>query len=66
MPVSESIKAYDIPERLAGYDSDMELMHPNRNKMLEVILELLPIRPADSFTALDLGILCKCDLGSLS
>jgi tRNA (cmo5U34)-methyltransferase len=55
MPVSESIKAYDIPERVAGYDSDMELMHPNRNKMLEVILELLPIRPEDSFTALDLG-----------
>jgi len=56
MPVSESIKAYDIPERVAGYDSDMELMHPNRNKMLELILELLPIRPTDSFTALDLGV----------
>jgi tRNA (cmo5U34)-methyltransferase len=56
MPVSESIKAYDIPERVASYDSDMELMHPNRNKMLKVILELLPIRPADSFTALDLGV----------
>ena len=56
MPVSESIKAYDIPERVAGYDSDMELMHPNRNKMLQVMLELLPIRPADSFTALDLGV----------
>src|SRR5215471_16373939 len=56
MTVSESIKAYDIPERVAGYDSDMELMHPNRNKMLEIMLELLPIPTAASFVALDLGV----------
>src|ERR1041385_6650673 len=56
MPSAESIKAYDIPERVASYDSDMELMHPNRNKMLEIMLEVLPF-PADaSITALDLGI----------
>jgi len=56
MSVSESIKAYDIPERVAGYDSDMELMHPNRNKMLQIMLELLPIPAGASFTALDLGV----------
>src|SRR5215831_14448815 len=56
MSVSESIKAYDIPERVAGYDSDMELMHPNRNKMLQIMLELLPIPAGASFIALDLGV----------
>src|SRR5215831_13122158 len=56
MSVSESIKAYDIPERVAGYDSDMELMHPNRNKMLQIMLELLPIPAGASFVALDLGV----------
>lgn len=56
MSASESIKAYDIPERVAVYDSDMELMHPNRNKMLEIMLELLPVREEDSFRALDLGV----------
>ncbi|HTM37756.1 MAG TPA: class I SAM-dependent methyltransferase [Terriglobales bacterium] len=56
MTVSESIKAYDIPERVAGYDSDMELMHPNRNKMLEIMFELLPIPAEASFLALDLGV----------
>ena len=56
MPASRSIKAYDIPERVTSYDADMDLMHPNRRKMLEIILEVLPI-PADStFVALDLGI----------
>jgi len=56
MSVSESIKAYDIPERVAGYDADMELMHPNRNKMLQIMLELLPIPAGAAFTALDLGV----------
>jgi tRNA (cmo5U34)-methyltransferase len=52
----ESIQAYDIPERVAMYDSDMELMHPNRNKMAEIVLELLPFSRNDSFIALDLGV----------
>jgi ubiquinone/menaquinone biosynthesis C-methylase UbiE len=34
----------------------MELMHPNRSKMLEVMLEWLPIGADSSFTALDLGV----------
>jgi tRNA (cmo5U34)-methyltransferase len=56
MATSESIKAYDVPERVAGYDSDMELMHPNRSKMLQIMLELLPLGGGESFTALDLGV----------
>jgi tRNA (cmo5U34)-methyltransferase len=34
----------------------MDLMHPNRRKMVEIALELLPFKSGDSFTALDLGV----------
>jgi tRNA (cmo5U34)-methyltransferase len=51
-----SIKAYDLPERVGSYDTDMELMHPNRSKMVEIALEVLPFDPEASFTALDLGV----------
>src|SRR5262249_28316619 len=54
--VSHSVAAYDIPERVASYDADMDLMHPNRHKMLAVVLELIPCDREKSFTALDLGI----------
>jgi tRNA (cmo5U34)-methyltransferase len=53
---SHSIAAYDIPERVASYDADMDLMHPNRHKMLQIVLELLPFSAEASFTALDLGV----------
>jgi 16S rRNA C1402 N4-methylase RsmH len=53
---SHSIAGYDIPERVASYDADMDLMHPNRQKMLQIVLELLPFSPDASFTALDLGV----------
>jgi len=53
---SHSIAAYDIPERVASYDADMDLMHPNRHKMLQIVLDLLPFSPDASFTALDLGV----------
>jgi hypothetical protein len=26
-----AIAAYGFPERVASYDADMEIMHPNRN-----------------------------------
>jgi hypothetical protein len=42
MKETRSIKAYDIPERVASYDAEMELMHPNRSKMVAVALEVLP------------------------
>lgn len=56
MEPSSSIQAYDIPERVAKYDSDMDLMHPNRHKMAEIVLDLLPFPPSHAFTALDLGV----------
>lgn len=52
----QSIDAYDLPERVASYDADMEIMHPNRFKMVQIALEILPFPQAFSIRALDLGI----------
>lgn len=41
---SPSVAAYDIPERVASYDADMDLMHPYRHKML-VSMELFAVPP---------------------
>ena len=49
------ISAYDLPERVAAYDADMDLMHPNRARMVEVAREALPCPPAAPLRALDLG-----------
>lgn len=38
-----SIAAYDLPDRVASYDVDMEIMHPNRSKMVDIALEILPV-----------------------
>src|SRR5215469_4254561 len=53
---NHSIAAYDLRERVASYDADMDLMHPNRHKMLEIVLEVLPFSADAHFTALDLGV----------
>src|SRR5262249_42915380 len=53
---SHSVAAYDLAERVGSYDADMDLMHPNRHKMLEVVLELTPMDREKPFTALDLGV----------
>ncbi|MHC4149214.1 MAG: class I SAM-dependent methyltransferase [Planctomycetota bacterium] len=50
-----SITAYDLPERVASYDADMEIMHPNRAKMVEIALQVLPFAPDSTVSALDLG-----------
>ncbi len=52
----KSIDAYDLPDRVAAYDADMELMHPNRAKMVQVALEVLPFPPDAGLRALDLGV----------
>jgi len=52
---SSSIAAYELPARVASYDADMDVMHPNRHKMVSVALETLPFDPTSSITALDLG-----------
>ena len=56
MKSTESVKAYDAPERVASYDADMELMHPNRSKMVAIALEVLPFCVDVPLNALDLGI----------
>ena len=53
--VQQSIAAYDLPQRVASYDSDMEIMHPNRAKMVQVALEVLSFSPEQPLRVLDLG-----------
>ncbi len=50
-----SIAAYSPRERVAAYDADMEIMHPLRRRMVEVVLEILPFRPSQPLLAIDLG-----------
>lgn len=52
----QSIDAYSTPERVASYDANMEVMHPNRSKMVQVALDVLPFPPQSCLKALDLGI----------
>jgi ubiquinone/menaquinone biosynthesis C-methylase UbiE len=54
--VHQSIAAYDLPQRVAAYDTDMEIMHPNRAKMVQVALDVLPFSPEHRLRALDLGV----------
>jgi tRNA (cmo5U34)-methyltransferase len=51
-----SIEAYDAPGVVASYDADMEVMHPNRSKMVQIALEVPPFEPGAGLRALDLGI----------
>src|SRR5262245_55761466 len=51
-----SIAAYDVSQRVKTYDADMQLMHPNRSKMVQIALEVLPFPKAAALRAIDLGI----------
>jgi ubiquinone/menaquinone biosynthesis C-methylase UbiE len=51
-----SIAAYDVSQRVKTYDADMELMHPNRSKMVQIALEVLPFPKTATLRAIDLGI----------
>jgi ubiquinone/menaquinone biosynthesis C-methylase UbiE len=51
----DSIAAYDLSARVASYDADMEIMHPNRSKMVDIALEVLPFDLDASIIALELG-----------
>lgn len=53
---SNSIAAYDLPGRVAQYDADMDIMHPNRHRMIDVSLEVLPFDQGASVLAVDLGV----------
>jgi len=52
---ADSIAAYELPARVASYDADMDVMHPNRHKMVDIALEILPFELSATLTALDLG-----------
>jgi tRNA (cmo5U34)-methyltransferase len=51
-----SIAAYDVSQRVKTYDVDMELMHPNRSKMVQIAIEVLPFPKTAALRAIDLGI----------
>jgi tRNA (cmo5U34)-methyltransferase len=51
-----SIAAYDISQRVKTYDGDMELMHPNRSKMVDVAIQVLPFPRTAALRAIELGI----------
>ena len=51
-----SIAAYDVSQRVKTYDADMELMHPNRSKMAQIALEVLPFPRTATLRVIDLGI----------
>ena len=51
----DSIAAYDVLARVASYDADMEVMHPNRAVMADVIVDILEAAAAAPKLVLDLG-----------
>ncbi len=51
-----SVRAYDLPSRVAAYDSDMEIMHPLRSKMADVLMEVLPMASNEPLRCVDLGV----------
>ena len=51
----ESIRAYDLPSRVASYDADMEIMHPNRHKMAEMIESVLAVSGVPPRLVIDIG-----------
>src|SRR5215470_15029765 len=58
--IERSIEAYDVSQRVESYDADMELMHPNRSKMVQIALEVLPFPKTAALCAVDLGIGTGC------
>jgi tRNA (cmo5U34)-methyltransferase len=51
---SSSVQAYETVARVAAYDADMDLMHPNRHKMVDVITAVLAAA-AEPRLVVDLG-----------
>ncbi|MCZ6499696.1 MAG: methyltransferase domain-containing protein [Gammaproteobacteria bacterium] len=51
----DTLKAYDIPERVRTYDIDMDVMHPLRHKMIEIVLDILPFNQEAALKVMDLG-----------
>ncbi len=53
--MGSGIEAHDRADRVDAYDRDMDIMHPNRHRMVEVALEILPHPTNAEFTVLELG-----------
>jgi len=51
----QSVAAYDDAARVAAYGAKMEIMHPNRGKMAEIVCAMLPFQREAEITLLDLG-----------
>ncbi|MGH7454556.1 MAG: class I SAM-dependent methyltransferase [bacterium] len=54
-PSHQSVSAYDDAARVAEYDAKMEIMHPNRAKMADIVCAMLPFARDAEITVLDLG-----------
>ena len=52
---ARSAAAYDDADRVAQYDAKMNLMHPNRTKMAEIVCAMLPFETHAAVRVLDLG-----------
>jgi hypothetical protein len=50
----QSIEAYDLPQRVASYEADMDLMHQNRSKVVQTSLNIM--KPYDCFINADIHI----------
>jgi ubiquinone/menaquinone biosynthesis C-methylase UbiE len=55
LSVGDGIAAYDVPERIASYEADMDIMHPNRHKMVQIAVGILPFDRREALRVLDLG-----------
>jgi tRNA (cmo5U34)-methyltransferase len=53
--LDKSIAAYEDETRVASYDASMEIMHPNRHRMVELIAEVLAASEREPRLLLDLG-----------
>jgi len=53
--MNKSIAAYDDLGRVASYDADMDIMHPNRHRMADVMVEVLAAGDSAPSLVLDLG-----------
>lgn len=51
----QSVAAYDDAARVSAYDAKMDIMHPNRRKMAEIVGAMLPFPREAEITILDLG-----------
>jgi len=52
----DSIDAYTPRERVSRYDRDMSIMHPNRDAMVQTVVDALPFDRDTRCDILDLGI----------